>query len=390
MCVLQEIQILHRSSKSLVRLMMDTKTGRRVIHKELNGIHPVYEKLRMLQHPYLPHIFCVEYQDGKTYVAEEYIEGVSLGYASLSERALTKAFLEVCQVLEFLHGHQILHRDIKPEHILLAADGHIRLIDFDAAREPKADEVQDTRLLGTRGYAPPEQYGFSQTDARADIYALGATFRQLLGPVARRGRWKHILRRCTALDPKDRYAAAGKIQRAVYRGRLFRWVIRPFCILVVALFAALLLSVFITPSSRLAALSVMGMADTQVWQADKIDTAALEKAAAEGNAPLMYQYTGTDALKAYHRLKAQYPDYLIVYSGYMDPNGAMVFGCLETTFLIRYGAYAFDGLHSIVAITPDGIIRDIETDDEYDRYAPAVMAIYEVIEQMPRIEPESR
>lgn len=356
----------------------------------MNGIHPVYEKLRMLQHPYLPHIFSVEYQEGKTYVAEEYIEGVSLGYASLSERALTKAFLEVCQVLEFLHGHQILHRDIKPEHILLAADGHIRLIDFDAAREPKADEVQDTRLLGTRGYAPPEQYGFSQTDARADIYALGATFRQLLGPVARRGRWKHILRRCTALDPKDRYAAAGKIRRAVYRGRLFRWVIRPFCILVVALFAALLLSVFITPSSRLAALSVMGMADTQVWQADKIDTAALEKAAAEGNAPLMYQYTGTDALKAYHRLKAQYPDYLIVYSGYMDPNGAMVFGCLETTFLIRYGAYAFDGLHSIVAITPDGMIRDIETDDEYDQYAPAIMAIYEVIEQMPRIEPESR
>ena len=104
----------------------------------------------------------------------------------------------------------------------------------------------------------------------------------------------------------------------------------------------------------------------------------------------MYQYSGTDALTAYNRVKAQYPELLIVYSGYMDPNGAMVFGCLETTFLIRYGAYAFDGLHSIVAITPDGgMIRDIEM-DEYDRYAPAVMAIYEVIEQMPRIEPESR
>ena len=62
--------------------------------------------------------------------------------------------------------------------------------------------------LGTRGYAPPEQFGFAQTDARADLYALGATFRQLLGPVARKGRWRHILRRCTALDPKDRYASA--------------------------------------------------------------------------------------------------------------------------------------------------------------------------------------
>lgn len=383
MCVLQEIQILHRSSKSLIQLMMDAETGRRVIQKELNGIHPVYEKLRILHHPYLPHIFSVEYQEGKTYVTEEYIEGVPLGCASLSERALVKAFLEVCQVLEFLHDHQILHRDIKPEHILLAADGHIRLIDFDAAREPKADEVQDTRLLGTRGYAPPEQYGFSQTDSRADIYALGATFRQLLGPVARRRRWKHILRRCTALDPKDRYASAGQIRRAVYRGRLFRWVIRPLCLLATFLFAALLFSVFINPSSRLAALSVLGMADTQVWQADKIDADALEKAAAEGNAPLMYQYAGTDALTAYDRLKEQYPDHLIVYSGYMDPNGAMVFGCLETTFLIRYGTFAFDGLHSIVAITTDGTIQSIGT-KEYDRYAPAVMAIYEVIAQMPK------
>lgn len=363
--------------------------GRRVIWKELNDIHPVYEKLRTLHHPYLPCIFSVEYKDEKTFVVEEYIEGVSLGCASLSERALTKAFLEVCQVLEFLHNHQILHRDIKPEHILLASDGHIRLIDFDAAREPKADEVQDTRLLGTRGYAPPEQYGFSQTDARADIYALGATFRHLLGPVARRGRWKHILRRCTALDPKDRYASTSQIRRAVYRGRFFRWIIRPICLLATALFTALLLSVFINPSSRLAVLSVMGMADTQVWQAYKIDAAALEKAAAEGKTPLMYQYTGTDVLTAYERLKAQYPDHLIVYSGYMDPNGAMVFGCMETTFLIRYGTYTFDGLHSIVAITPDGAIWDIET-DEYDHYAPAVMAIYEVIEQMPTIEPESR
>lgn len=387
--MLQEIQLLHQSSKSLIQLMMDTKTGRRVIQKELDGLHPIYEKLRTLHHPYLPCIFSLEYKDEKTCVMEEYIEGVPLGRAALSERALTKAFLEACQVLEFLHNHQILHRDIKPEHILLASDGHIRLIDFDAAREPKADENQDTHLLGTRGYAPPEQYGFSQTDARADIYALGATFRQLLGPVARHGRWKHILRRCTALDPKDRYASTGQIRWAIYRGRFFRWIIRPICLLATALFAALLLSVFINPSSRLAVLSVMGMADTQIWQADKIDMAILEKATAEGNAPLMYQYTGTDALTAYDRLKAQYPDHLIVYSGYMDPSGAMVFGCLESTFLIRYGTYAFDGLHNIVAVKPDGTIRDIGT-EEYDRYAPAVMAIYETIEQMPKIERESR
>ena len=158
---------------------------------------------------------------------------------------------------------------IKPEHILLAPDGHIRLIDFDAAREPKADEVQDTRLLGTRGYAPPEQFGFAQTDARADLYALGATFRQLLGPVARQGRWRNILRRCTALAPKDRYASAGQIRRAVYRGRVFRWAVRPACAVLLALLLFVSGAVLTNSSSRLALFSVLGLADTQVWEEEQ-------------------------------------------------------------------------------------------------------------------------
>lgn len=165
--LLQAIQNLHQSDKSAVTLMLDTETGRKVVVKELAGTHLVYEKLQKLRHPYLPRVLSVVQADGKTCVTEEYIEGVSLGQASLSERALARAFLELCGALEFLHKHGILHRDIKPEHILLDPGGHIRLIDFDAAREPKDGEEQDTRLLGTRGYAPPEQYGFSQTDRRA-------------------------------------------------------------------------------------------------------------------------------------------------------------------------------------------------------------------------------
>lgn len=387
--LLQEIQVLHRSGKSTVTLMLDPDQNRRVVVKKLAGVHPVYEKLQALHHPYLPEILSVKQGEGETCMTEEYVEGPCLAAVSLSERALTRAFLELCQVLEFLHGHGILHRDIKPDNILLAPDGHIRLIDFDAAREPKANEAQDTRLLGTRGHAPPEQFGFAQTDARADLYALGATFRQLLGPVARKGRWRHILRRCTALDPKDRYASAGQIRRAVYRGRVFRWAVRPACAVLLALLLFVSGAVLANTSSRLALFSVLGLADTQVWQEEQIDLAALRQAVENGTAPLMYEYSGPEALIAYDWLRELYPDLLILYSGYMDPNGAMVFGCLETTYLIRYGTYTFDGLHSIVAITTEGTIQSIGT-EEYDRYAPAVMAIYEVIGQMPKIEPESR
>lgn len=381
--LLQTVELLHQSDKSTVALVIDTETGKKVVRKELSGRHLIYSKLQTIYHPYLPNILSVRLENGKTIVTEEYIEGASLGRISLSERGLTRAFLELCQVLEFLHGHGILHRDIKPDNILLAPDGHIRLIDFDAAREPKANEAQDTRLLGTRGYAPPEQFGFAQTDARADLYALGATFRQLLGPVARKGRWRHILRRCTALDPKDRYASAGQIRRAVYRGRVFRWAVRPACAVLLALLLFVSGAVLANTSSRLALFSVLGLADTQVWQEEQIDLAALRQAVENGTAPLMYEYSGPDALIAYDRLREQYPDLLILYSGYMDQEGAMVFGCVESTFLIRYGAYTFEGLHSVVKVYPNGRIEPVTTAD-YDGCAPAVIALYETIDAMPR------
>ena len=381
--LLQTVELLHQSDKSTVALVIDMETGKKVVRKELSGRHLIYSKLQTIYHPYLPNILSVRLENGKTNVTEEYIEGASLGRISLSERGLTRAFLELCQVLEFLHDHGILHRDIKPDNILLAPDGHIRLIDFDAAREPKANEAQDTRLLGTRGYAPPEQFGFAQTDARADLYALGATFRQLLGPVARKGRWRHILRRCTALDPKDRYASAGQIRRAVYRGRVFRWAVRPACAVLLALLLLVSGAVLANTSSRLALFSVLGLADTQVWVEEQIDLAALRQAVENGTAPLMYEYSGPDALIAYDRLRELYPDLLILYSGYMDQEGAMVFGCVESTFLIRYGAYTFEGLHSVVKVTPNGRIEPVTTAD-YDGYAPAVIALYETIDAMPR------
>lgn len=381
--LLQTVELLHQSDKSTVALVIDMETGKKVVRKELSGRHLIYSKLQTIYHPYLPNILSVRLENGKTNVTEEYIEGASLGRISLSERGLTRAFLELCQVLEFLHDHGILHRDIKPDNILLAPDGHIRLIDFDAAREPKANEAQDTRLLGTRGYAPPEQFGFAQTDARADLYALGATFRQLLGPVAREGRWRHILRRCTALDPKDRYASAGQIRRAVYRGRVFRWAVRPACAVLLALLLLVSGAVLANTSSRLALFSVLGLADTQVWEEEQIDLAALRQAVENGTAPLMYEYSGPDALIAYDRLRELYPDLLILYSGYMDQEGAMVFGCVESTFLIRYGAYTFEGLHSVVKVTPNGRIEPVTTAD-YDGYAPAVIALYETIDAMPR------
>lgn len=201
----EEIKLLKQSEKSSVYLVREQGGERLYIRKTLQGRHSVYSILQGLTHPYLPKIYEVTVDGDTTTVIEEYIEGQTVGSLELTEKQCRAVVKELCDVLAFLHGKGIIHRDIKPSNILLAKDGHIRLIDFDAARMPKEDLEQDTMQLGTRGYAPPEQYGFAQTDERADIYALGVTVKQLLGDRAGKVRYRRCLSKCMNLDPDKRY-----------------------------------------------------------------------------------------------------------------------------------------------------------------------------------------
>lgn len=214
----EEVRLLKESEKSAVHLVREKGGTQLFVRKILKGQRHIYSTLLSCEHPYLPKLYEVDMDEDSTTVIEEYIEGESLGRAELSEKQLLTAVRELCTVLEFLHGKDIIHRDIKPSNIILANDGHIRLIDFDAARMPRDDLEQDTRLLGTRGYAPPEQYGFAQTDARADIYALGVTLKQLLGDRAQKPPYRRIIRTCTNLNPDKRYQSAAQVKRALSCG----------------------------------------------------------------------------------------------------------------------------------------------------------------------------
>lgn len=138
-----------------VYLVYDAEHHRMAVEKRLQGNFRIYEQLQALPHLYLPKLYAVSYTEDETIVWEEYITGKSLEQIPATEKQVTKWLFELCDVLRFLHQHHILHRDIKPSNLLLGSDGHIRLIDFDAAREEKEQAEMDTRLLGTRGYAPP-------------------------------------------------------------------------------------------------------------------------------------------------------------------------------------------------------------------------------------------
>ncbi len=90
--------------------------------------------------------------------------------------------IELCNVLEYLHTHQpqIIFRDLKPLNIMITPKGQIYLIDFGIARHFKQEQTKDTVYYYSVGYAPPEQYGQSQTSPRSDLYSLGATLHQML------------------------------------------------------------------------------------------------------------------------------------------------------------------------------------------------------------------
>lgn len=107
------------------------------------------------------------------------------------------------------------YNPIKPSNVLIAPDGHIRLIDLDASRYYDDSKDSDTRYLGTKGYAPPEQFGYSQTNATADIYSLGVTLKNVLGEKAEKRKFSRIIRKCTEFDPKNRYPSAAAVKKAL-------------------------------------------------------------------------------------------------------------------------------------------------------------------------------
>ncbi|NLI52889.1 MAG: protein kinase [Clostridiales bacterium] len=185
------------------------------------------EILPRLRHAGLP-AYMESFENECSYVTvREYVEGIPLDhYAAngLSERQAVSFCMQLCDILKYLHGreHPVIHRDIKPQNIIVKRDGTIELIDFDIARQYSNDAETDTQFFGTRIYAPPEQYGFSQTDCRTDIYALGVLLRYLLtgSEEAQAGRplsrsMKRIIDHCTAFSPKDRFASAEAVKRAL-------------------------------------------------------------------------------------------------------------------------------------------------------------------------------
>lgn len=173
------------------------------------------------------------FREGETdYLVRSYLPGETLAQYREREGECTEAFCRklgqaLCALLEVLHSQEppVIHRDIKPENILLLPEVGVGLIDFGIARQFKDGKDTDTRRMGTRSTAAPEQYGYAQTDQRTDLYALGVTLiwlltgsydRESLEQVpALSGQFRQVLEKAISFAPESRFQTAAEFSAAL-------------------------------------------------------------------------------------------------------------------------------------------------------------------------------
>lgn len=160
----------------------------------------------------IPKILHVDYQGSSITTCEQYIEGRTLqalidNQQFISSDELERYTRELIAILQSLHHNAIIHKDVKPDNIVVSGAG-VYLIDFDISRTYKAEQSKDTKLFGTEGYASPEQYGFSQTTTKSDVYSLGKTLLDLLAitivSVEQYQFYEQLFTKMIALDPDSR------------------------------------------------------------------------------------------------------------------------------------------------------------------------------------------
>lgn len=209
------ISTLKSSGKGDIQLV--AADGKLYVRRYREIPQELFRRIRDVSCPYLERLVEQSEDENGAYFISEYVEGTPASDRTFSEKEAVKLLLELCAAIKALHKAGVIHRDIKPSNIICGNDGHIRLIDFDSARLWVEFQSRDTEILGTGGYAAPEQYGFMQTDARSDIYAFGVTMEEILGENAEKPKFRRIIRRCTQFDPDRRFRDISAVGRAIKR-----------------------------------------------------------------------------------------------------------------------------------------------------------------------------
>jgi serine/threonine-protein kinase len=192
------ISVLGQGGMSNVYLVEDDKLQSRWALKEMLDVFPDSDKAEILErfrkeaqilagikHANLPRVFDYFEEQGRHYLVMEHIEGLTLQEIfdqnpGLSWQKAVDWGVQICDVLESLHGAGIVYRDLKPANVMVDRGNRVYLIDFGIARLFTGNKIHDTVIIGTPGFASPEHHGTAETDSRSDIFSLGATLHYLI------------------------------------------------------------------------------------------------------------------------------------------------------------------------------------------------------------------
>lgn len=218
------VRVLSRKNGAEVLHIRHKELSRDLVLRNYETPIAVYDDLKAYKAENLPVIYdAVEFEDGQI-VFEEFIDGINLSQMleqkKYDYKTAKKIIFPVCKALQILHSKNIIHRDVKPENVIIENDGRVVLVDFNASRIYAPDKSSDTVVLGTLGYASPEQFGISQSDEKSDIYAVGVLLNVMLtgkhpSENLAKGKAGKIVLKCTQIDPESRYKTVEKLIEAL-------------------------------------------------------------------------------------------------------------------------------------------------------------------------------
>ena len=195
----------------------------------------IYKLLCSISNPFVRRIYDIGEDEEGYVVYEEYCDGMTLTEvcengenSTLSDSRALDIVSCICRGLVALHESGIVHRDIKPDNIIISNDNSVKIIDFNISKIFKPGSSTDTHILGTIGFAPPEQFGFQQSEPRSDLYSLCVVLNFLLTgqhpsvKLCENKRIRKVITKCLSINPEQRYENARALYRALQRTRGLR------------------------------------------------------------------------------------------------------------------------------------------------------------------------
>lgn len=202
--------------------LVQHQTSHRIFVKKILDVYnlEVYNKLYHNPISGTPRIIEYCEDENQLLLIEEYISGTPLDNKisnnSIDIPDIVSYTFDLCNILKKMHSFNppIIHRDIKPSNIIITSYNQAVLLDFNAAKHFTSSEQKDTILLGTQGYAAPEQYGFASSSPQTDIYSLGIVIKEMLSACnSHSNELEQIADKCTQFNPKERYSSINELMK---------------------------------------------------------------------------------------------------------------------------------------------------------------------------------